>query len=134
MNGYTYDDAMALGVNLSLVLGPLVIASMINTFVYGICVMQFYEYFFARFHDGWKTTFVPFSFYEPVFVLTPNLLLDSESSSHRSFVIYLAILDTFAVCLNASLIWYYTVHGFGDVTVIGSTPWMYNIVPVLSVM
>ncbi|EIM80112.1 uncharacterized protein STEHIDRAFT_126107 [Stereum hirsutum FP-91666 SS1] len=107
MNGYTYDDAMALGVNLSLVLGPLVIASMINTFVYGICVMQFYEYFFARFHDGWKTT---------------------------SFVIYLAILDTFAVCLNASLIWYYTVHGFGDVTVIGSTPWMYNIVPVLSVM
>lgn len=58
LNGYTYDDAMALGLNLSLVLGPLVIASMINTFVYGICIMQLYEYFFAGFHDGWKTTCV----------------------------------------------------------------------------
>ncbi|EIM80421.1 uncharacterized protein STEHIDRAFT_172679 [Stereum hirsutum FP-91666 SS1] len=107
LNGYTYDDAMALGLNLGLVLGPLVIASMINTFVYGICIMQLYEYYFACFHDGWKTT---------------------------TFVSYLAILDTFAVCLNASLIWYYTVSGFGDITVTASTPWMYNVVPILSVM
>lgn len=86
MNGYTYDDAMSLGLNLSLVLGPLVIASMINTFVYGICVMQFYEYFFARFHDGWKTTFVPFPFYELV-VSILNLLLVGPSSYTSHFSI-----------------------------------------------
>ncbi|THH12997.1 hypothetical protein EW146_g7169 [Bondarzewia mesenterica] len=93
-------------INLNLVMGPLVLASMLNYLVYGICIMQFYEYYASGYKDDLKT---------------------------RLFVIYLLILDTFATALNAYLIWHYTVDGFGNDAIIGSTPWSYNIVPILSV-
>lgn len=42
---------MAYSTNINLVLGPLVIGTLLNFFLYGICFVQFYTYWGGGFKD-----------------------------------------------------------------------------------
>ncbi|KAJ6481202.1 hypothetical protein C8R47DRAFT_1284199 [Mycena vitilis] len=81
-------------------LGPVIVAVVLNSVLYGICCLQFYEY-----------------------ATTPN----RDRRLTKWLVARIAIVDTFSVCNSASLLWHYAVDNFGNIEVLVQTPWQYNL-------
>ncbi|KAJ7656533.1 hypothetical protein DFH06DRAFT_1328807 [Mycena polygramma] len=81
-------------------LGPVIVAVVLNSVLYGICCLQFFEY-----------------------ATTTN----RDSRLTKWLVAWIAIVDTFSVCNSASLLWHYAVDNFGNIEVLVQTPWQYNL-------
>ncbi|KAF5352320.1 hypothetical protein D9758_011944 [Tetrapyrgos nigripes] len=89
-------------IDISLILGPVVVSALVNALLAGICMVQYLEYYESRIKDGPTIT---------------------------GLVIWVAIVDTFSSCTSSSLLWHYTVDSFENKTGLLSTPWQYNTVP-----
>jgi len=87
-------------------LGPLVLGSHLNAFLLGFVIIQVYQYFTARRKDR-------------IWV--------------RLLVLYLLVMETFAVVLDILVVWNYTVTHFGDPSVFMRSTWSYTLVPTILV-
>ncbi|KAJ7186108.1 hypothetical protein C8R46DRAFT_1025994 [Mycena filopes] len=90
---------------LNLVLGPVILGIIINTFIFGIVCMQAITYFTsARF-------------------TTDRRLI-------KGLVSWALILDTFHSCAIILVVWEYCITHFGDIEFLHTTPWPYSSVPI----
>ncbi|KAK7449277.1 hypothetical protein VKT23_013420 [Stygiomarasmius scandens] len=94
-------------INIKLILGPVVVSGMINALLFGICVVQFLDYYNAKFKDG------------PIIT---------------GLVVWIAIVDTFSSCTSSYLLWHYAVDGFGNALALVTTPWQYNMIPIFGTL
>ncbi|KAF5364923.1 hypothetical protein D9758_008166 [Tetrapyrgos nigripes] len=92
-------------INVSLVFGPLVVATLVNALLAGICMVQFFEYYDSRIKDGPTIT---------------------------GLVIWVAVIDTFSSCTSSSLLWHYAVDSFENKIGLLSTPWQYNMIAIFT--
>ncbi|KAJ7186112.1 hypothetical protein C8R46DRAFT_1343181 [Mycena filopes] len=92
---------------LNLVLGPVILGIIINTFIFGIVCMQAITYFTsARF-------------------VTDRRLI-------KGLVTWALLLDTFHSCAIILVVWEYCITHFGDVEFLRTTPWPYPTSPIFS--
>ncbi|KAF5350299.1 hypothetical protein D9757_013189 [Collybiopsis confluens] len=87
------------------ILGPLVIAITINTFLYGLCLMQFVKYFRSGVRD---------------------------SLPMRLFVSWELFLDTFHTVVSTVTLWRYGVDNFNNEAFLVSAPWILSVTGVVS--
>ncbi|KAF5352264.1 hypothetical protein D9758_011957 [Tetrapyrgos nigripes] len=90
-------------INISLILGPVVVSTLVNALLAGICMVQFLEYYDSRIKDGLIIT---------------------------GLVIWVVVVDTFSSCTSSYLLWHYAVDNFGNKIGLLSTPWQYNTIAV----
>jgi hypothetical protein len=92
---------------LNLILGPVLLGIIINTFIFGIIVQQAVTYYTGPRYKGDSWT---------IKLLVPwALLLDL---AHSASIIW--------------VIWQYTIPHFGDVAFLATTPWPYPMTPIFS--
>jgi hypothetical protein len=91
------------GLNMGEVLGPIVLAVVINSILYGTCVVQWYNYFTSGYND-------------PIFT--------------RLLVFWCMTLDTFHTAATAYMLWDFTVDNFGKYEIYRSPPWTYSTTPI----
>ncbi|KAJ6483494.1 hypothetical protein C8R47DRAFT_1073286 [Mycena vitilis] len=84
-------------------LGPLLVAVVLNSVVYGACCLQFFEYATTPSRDSWMI---------------------------KCLVAWIAVVDTFSVCSSTSLLWHYAIDNFGNLAVLVTAPWQYNVLPI----
>ncbi|KAF5343060.1 hypothetical protein D9758_011110 [Tetrapyrgos nigripes] len=88
-------------INISLILGPVVVSTLVNALLTGICMVQFLEYYDSSIKDGPTIT---------------------------GLVIWVAVVDTFFSCTSSYLLWHYAVDSFENKMGLLSTPWQFNII------
>ncbi|KAF5366263.1 hypothetical protein D9758_005688 [Tetrapyrgos nigripes] len=86
-------------INISLILGPVVVGALVNALLTGVCMVQFLEYYDSRFKDG------------------PTII---------GLVIWVAVVDTFSTCTSSYLLWHYAVDSLENKVGLLSTPWQYS--------
>lgn len=84
--------------DLSLVLGPIMLSVVANAMLYGTCTIQWYNYFTSRYKDPWYI---------------------------RSLVIWVTVLYTVHTGSSLYLLWAFTVDNFGNYDIFSSVPWPY---------
>ncbi|KAF9789806.1 hypothetical protein BJ322DRAFT_1105666 [Thelephora terrestris] len=94
---------MVPAMNMAEILGPIVLAVVINSTLYGTCVVQWYNYHTAGYND-------------PLFT--------------RLLVYWCMILDTTHTAVTVYLLWDFTVGHFGDYSIYQSLPWTYSTTPI----
>lgn len=88
------------------VLGPIVIASLVNAVIYGACVVQFWTYYTSKMEKNWRI----------------NVLVN-----------WVFILDTFHTIALCYMLWEYTVTNFNNPTYLLTADWPFLITPVVTV-
>jgi len=94
---------MVPGMNMAETLGPIVLAVVINSILYGTCVVQWYNYHTAGYND-------------PLFT--------------RLLVYWCMVLDTTHTAVTIYLLWDFTVGHFGDYEIFRSLPWTFSTTPI----
>jgi hypothetical protein len=89
--------------DLSLVLGPIVLAVVFNGAVYGTCVIQWYNYYTSGYKDPWYT---------------------------RLLVAWVLFLDTFHTAAATYMLWEFVVPNFGNPEIFTHLPWPYPTTPI----
>jgi len=89
--------------DLDLILGPIVLAVVANAALYGICVVQWYNYYIGGYKDPFLT----------------HLL-----------VMWVICLDTFQTASTTYMLWEFTVTNFGNPKVFANVPWPYPTTPI----
>ncbi|KIK53864.1 hypothetical protein GYMLUDRAFT_77361 [Collybiopsis luxurians FD-317 M1] len=92
---------------LSLVLGPILLAVVFNSILFGTCIIQAITYINSQFKDKWPLV---------------------------TLVSWVFVVDAFHSISLIVLAWYYIVDNWGSKTVFASTPWEYGWTPVLMVL
>ncbi|KIK64606.1 hypothetical protein GYMLUDRAFT_240580 [Collybiopsis luxurians FD-317 M1] len=88
-------------------LGPLLVAVMFNTFLYGLCLLQFITYFTSGTRDR------------------PSIKL---------MIVWELLVDTFHTALLVYTLWHYVVDNFKNEASFLSNPWPLDILPVMTVL
>ncbi|OCH90093.1 hypothetical protein OBBRIDRAFT_835299 [Obba rivulosa] len=99
-------SAAAPTIDISRLIGPIALGVVINMFFYGIVVLQYAQYQWNRYHDGWLL----------------KLIVNGTF-----------ILDTTEVAISMYMIWDYGVNHFNDVGFLGKAPWSFGVVPIFTV-
>ncbi|KAF5317466.1 hypothetical protein D9758_018044 [Tetrapyrgos nigripes] len=94
-------------INIRLVFGPVVVATLVNALLTGICMSQFFEYYNSRIKDGPTIT---------------------------GLVIWVAVVDTFTSCTSSYLLWHYAIDSFENKIGLLSTPWQYSMIPIFTTL
>lgn len=90
-----------------MILGPIVLAVVANSMLYGTCVIQWYNYYTSRYKDPW----------------------------HIRFLVYwVTILDTFHTGSTIYLLWDLTVSNFGNPAIFTDIPWPFSATPIFIVL
>jgi hypothetical protein len=89
--------------DLSLILGPIVLAVVFNGAVYGTCIIQWYNYYTAGYRDPWYT---------------------------RLLVAWIFFLDTFHTCAATYMLWEFVVPNFGKPEIFVHLPWPFPTTPI----
>ncbi|EIM84585.1 uncharacterized protein STEHIDRAFT_100595 [Stereum hirsutum FP-91666 SS1] len=93
-------------VAIELILGPVVVATVTNVFLYGICVVQFSTYYSAGFQDK-------------------KLI--------QALVAWVLLLDTFHVAASVYMLWDYVVTNFNNPEILTAAPWPFPSTPIVTV-
>lgn len=101
------DASAALAVNYNLVVGPLLIGTVVNAFVFGICFLQLFEYFQSGYKDNWKLV---------------------------ALLIWVTIIDIYQTGSTIALMWHYVVTNFANIPALLSSPWTYASLPIFSTL
>ncbi|KAF9645649.1 hypothetical protein BDM02DRAFT_3203188 [Thelephora ganbajun] len=96
---------MAPALDMSEILGPIVLAVVINSILYGTCVVQWYNYHTSGYND-------------PLFT--------------RLLVLWCMILDTTHTAAVTYMLWDFTVDHFGNYKIYQSLPWTFSTTPIWS--
>lgn len=99
--------AEAASVNFSLVVGPLLIGTVVNAFVFGICFLQFVEYLSSGYKDNWKLV---------------------------ALLYWVTLIDIYQTGSTVALMWHYVVDNFANVPALGASPWTYATLPIFSTL
>jgi hypothetical protein len=89
--------------DLSLILGPIVLAVVFNGAVYGTCIIQWYNYYTSGYRDPWYT---------------------------RLLVLWVFFLDTFHTASATYMLWEFVVPNFGKPEIFVHLPWPYPTTPI----
>jgi len=89
--------------DLSLILGPIVLAVVVNGAVYGTCIIQWYNYYTSGYKDPWYT---------------------------RLLVAWVVFLDTFHTGAATYMLWEFVVPNFGKPEIFVHLPWPYPTTPI----
>lgn len=89
--------------NMGEILGPIVLAVVINSMLYGTCVVQWYNYHTAGYSDPLST---------------------------RLLVYWCMVLDTAQAGVTTYMLWDFTVGHFGNVEIYRSFPWTFSSTPI----
>ncbi|KDQ52344.1 hypothetical protein JAAARDRAFT_40237 [Jaapia argillacea MUCL 33604] len=92
---------------INLILGPVVTSVIVNVFLFGICVLQFSNYYTAGFNDTWHI---------------------------RYLVFWVCTLDTFHTAASCYMLWDYVVTNFNDLQVLSQAPWPFPSTPIVTVL
>ena len=95
--------AAAAAVNFDLVVGPLLIGTVVNAFVFGVCFMQFIEYLTSGYKDNWKLI---------------------------TLLYWVVLIDIYQTGSTVALMWHYVVDNFANVSALGASPWTYATLPI----
>ncbi|EMD32788.1 hypothetical protein CERSUDRAFT_99165 [Gelatoporia subvermispora B] len=98
-------SAAAPTIEISRLIGPIALGVVINMFFYGIVVLQFAQYQWNQYRDGWLL---------------------------RLIVNGTFIVDTGEVAIAMFMLWDYGVNHFDDVAFLGEAPWSFGIVPIFT--
>ncbi|KAF7331342.1 hypothetical protein MKEN_00011900 [Mycena kentingensis (nom. inval.)] len=101
---------MAVGVEnpgINLILGPVLLGIIINTFIFGIIVQQAVVYYTGGRHKG-------------------------DSTVIKCLVAWALLLDVIHSAAIIWVIWEYTITHFGDLAFLATTPWPYPMTPIFS--
>ncbi|KAJ7290528.1 hypothetical protein C8J57DRAFT_1276064 [Mycena rebaudengoi] len=92
---------------INLILGPVILGIIINTFIFGIVFMQAITYYTGSSYkkDSWVI---------------------------KGLVSWSLLLDMFHSCAVIFVIWEYCIIHFGDTVFLGTTPWPYPTTPIFS--
>ncbi|TFK35171.1 hypothetical protein BDQ12DRAFT_612199 [Crucibulum laeve] len=90
-----------------LTLGPLVIAVVLNSFLYGVCVLQFSTYWASDSKD--------------------NITI-------RSLVAWVFLLDTFHSCSLVYMLWVYVVDNFNNPNFLTRVLWPFSTTPIVTTL
>ena len=52
---------MPLAATTETLIGPIRVGAVVNSFVFGVCLLQYFEYFASGYKDDWKLVFVQHS-------------------------------------------------------------------------
>ncbi|KAL5512112.1 hypothetical protein ACEPAG_3633 [Sanghuangporus baumii] len=94
-------------IHFNFIVGPLLIGTIVNAFVLGICFLQFLHYFAAGYKDDWKLV---------------------------TLLIWVTIIDIYQTGLMVALMWYYIIDNFANVTALATGPWTYVSLPIFSTL
>jgi len=89
--------------DLGRILGPIVLAVVVNAAVYGTCIIQWYTYYTSGYKDPWYT---------------------------RLLVAWVCILDTLHTAAATYMLWEFVVPNFGNPQVFVHLPWPYPTTPI----
>jgi len=89
--------------DLSLILGPIVLAVVFNGALYGTCILQWYNYYTSGYKDPWYT---------------------------RLLVAWVLFLDTFHTAATTYMLWEFVVPNFGKPEIFVHLPWPYPTTPI----
>jgi hypothetical protein len=89
--------------DLSLILGPIVLAVVFNGAIYGTCVIQWYNYYTSGYKDPWYT---------------------------RLLVLWVMFLDTFHTAAATYMLWEFVVPNFGKPEIFVRLPWPFPTTPI----
>jgi len=89
--------------DLGLILGPIVLAVVVNGAVYGTCIIQWYNYYTSGYKDPWYT---------------------------RLLVAWVFFLDTFHTAAATYMLWEFVVPNFGKPEIFLDLPWPYPTTPI----
>ncbi|KAL5527218.1 hypothetical protein ACEPAG_6009 [Sanghuangporus baumii] len=101
------SQAVTPDINFNLVVGPLLIGTVVNAFVFGICFLQFLDYFAAGYKDDWKLV---------------------------TLLVWVTIIDIYQTGSTVALMWYYIVDNFANVSALAAGPWTYASLPIFSTL
>ena len=94
-------------INYGLVVGPLLIGTVVNAFVFGVCFLQFLDYFAAGYKDDWKLV---------------------------ALLVWVTVIDVYQTGSTVALMWYYVVDNFANVAALATGPWLYASLPIFSTL
>ncbi|KAF8909570.1 hypothetical protein CPB85DRAFT_1222005 [Mucidula mucida] len=100
-------DANALAVVVRQVIGPILIGVVVHASLFGVVVCQYIRYFTLDFKDS-------------------RLLLAT--------IAWMALVDLLLTMNSVALLWNYVIENFADPTVLQSTVWNFNMVPLFSTL
>jgi len=89
--------------DLDLILGPILLAVVANAILFGICVVQWYQYFTSRYDDPMVT---------------------------RLLVSWVMLIDIFQMASTTYMLWQFTVPNFGNPLIFTNVPWPYPTTPI----
>ncbi|KAL0959229.1 hypothetical protein HGRIS_014505 [Hohenbuehelia grisea] len=87
------------------ILGPIVVAVLLNVLLYGVCILQFSTYYAAKFAD------------RPVI---------------KMLVVWVFLLDSVHVSASAYLLWHFVVSNFTEISVLTEAPWPFSFTPIMT--
>ncbi|KAJ7672037.1 hypothetical protein B0H17DRAFT_1084579 [Mycena rosella] len=92
---------------INLILGPAILAVIVNIFLFGIVFMQAVTYYTSSRYkkDSWAI---------------------------KGLVSWVLLLDTFHSCAVVWGVWEYCINHFGDLVFLGTTPWPLYVLPLFS--
>ncbi|PBK70765.1 hypothetical protein ARMSODRAFT_92222 [Armillaria solidipes] len=96
------DAGVFLADNVRSALGPILAGVTTNAFIFGICTVQYYEYFTSGIRDSW-------------------ILLGT--------VVWLAVVDVLFSINSAVILWQYVIDNFANPAVLHQSNWHFNLVP-----
>ncbi|KAK0232273.1 hypothetical protein EDD85DRAFT_793122 [Armillaria nabsnona] len=96
------DAGEFLADNVRSALGPILAGVTTNAFIFGICTVQYYEYFTSGIRDSW-------------------ILLGT--------VVWLAVVDVLFSINSAVILWQYVIDNFANPAVLHQSNWHFNLVP-----
>ncbi|KAA1467058.1 hypothetical protein DENSPDRAFT_812490 [Dentipellis sp. KUC8613] len=92
--------------HVSLILGPVVTATVTNVFLYGICCVQWVSYY----QQGYK-----------------------DRNVIRFLVGWVMLLDTFHTAASVYMLWDYVVINFNNPAILNAAPWPFPSTPIVTV-
>ncbi|KIK64735.1 hypothetical protein GYMLUDRAFT_240696 [Collybiopsis luxurians FD-317 M1] len=95
----------ALDVDVAIIVGPLLVAVMLNTFLYGLCLLQFITYFTSGTQDRMAIKFM---------------------------IAWELFIDTAHSILSVYMLWAYVIDNFGNKAYLRRNPWHLTFPPTLT--
>ena len=110
--------------NIDFLLGPLLIGTIFNAFVYGICFMQFSTYWTSQWNDSYIIKYdATFSVYCPFRLF-----------GHRLLVGWTFLLDTFHTSALTYMLWVYVVNHFLNPSILKTVLWPFSTTPMVTTL
>ncbi|KAI0692149.1 hypothetical protein BC835DRAFT_1358287 [Cytidiella melzeri] len=94
-------------IDVNLILGPLLVGILFNTYLYGLVTYQFAAYYKTNFNDPLAIKFM---------------------------VLFLFLLDTVHSAAVMWMLWVYCVAGYGDPSTLAIAPWPYTFTPIATAL